>query len=201
MIRDRTIGMISFGSRRSVLRELFQRRSVRRRSAARSGWPAGSAAHGCRCRAAARQWLRPGGGLCGSSRLRDDGSPGRAPGLTPSGPSRTGRDDGAGRSNCPADDPLELFNANHHEETDMTTPEHQLADIYVEMNNTHNPDLVDRFLAEDYINRNDFVADGREANRQWWTVFFTGLPEVSELNLMQMFQQIGALPPLNGLEV
>jgi len=68
----------------------------------------------------------------------------------------------------------------------MTTPEHQLADIYVEMNNTHNPDLV---------------VDGREANRQWWTVFFTGLPEVSELNLMQMFQQIGALPPLNGLEV
>ena len=83
----------------------------------------------------------------------------------------------------------------------MTSPEHQLADIYVEMNNTHNPDLVDRFLAEDYINRNDFVADGREANRQWWTVFFTGLPEVSELNLIQMFQQIGALPPLNGLEV
>jgi hypothetical protein len=84
----------------------------------------------------------------------------------------------------------------------MTTPEHRLADIYVEMNNnTHNPDLVDRFLAEDYINRNDFVADGREANRQWWTVFFTGLLEVSELNPMQMFQQIGALPPLNGLEV
>jgi len=61
----------------------------------------------------------------------------------------------------------------------MTTPEHQLADIYVEMNNTHNPDLVDRFLAEDYINHNDFVADGREANRQWWTAFFTGPPDVS----------------------
>jgi steroid delta-isomerase-like uncharacterized protein len=139
----------------------------------------------------------------------------------------------------------------------MTTPEHQLADLFVEMNNTHNPDLVDRFLAEDYINHNDFVADGREANRQWWTAFFTGLPDVSvamedlvisgdgvvgrfiyrgthtgnfvgipasgipvemrsidiwrvqngmfvehwdELNLMQMFQQIGALPPLRGLE-
>ena len=51
-----------------------------------------------------------------------------------------------------------------------------------------------------YINRNDFVADGREANRQWWTVFFTGLPEVSGLNLMQMFQQIGALPPLGGFQ-
>ena len=135
----------------------------------------------------------------------------------------------------------------------MTTPEHQLADIYVEMNNTHNPDLVDRFPAEDYINHNDFIADGREANRQWWIAFFTGLPDVSvtmedlvifgdrvvgrfiyrgthtgnfmgipasgkpvemrsidiwrvrddmfaehwdELNLMQVFQQIGALPPL-----
>ena len=137
----------------------------------------------------------------------------------------------------------------------MTTPEHQLADLYVEMLNTHKPDLVDRFVAEDYINHNDFVADGRQANRQFWTAFFTGLPDVSvtmedliisgdrvvgrfiyrgthtgdflgipargkpvemrsidiwrvqngmfvehwdELNLMQMFQQIGALPPLGG---
>ena len=139
----------------------------------------------------------------------------------------------------------------------MTAPEHQLADLYVEMNNTHHTDLVDRFLAEDHINHND-LADGREANRQWWTALFTGLPDVSvtmedlvisgdgvvdrftyrgthtgnfvgipaggkpvemrsidiwrvqnglfvehwdELNLMQMFQQIGALPPLGGLEV
>ena len=137
----------------------------------------------------------------------------------------------------------------------MTTPEHQLADLYVEMLNTHKPDLVDRFVAEDYINHNDFVADGRQANRQFWTAFFTGLPDVSvtmedliisgdrvvgrfiyrgthtgdflgipaggkpvemrsidiwrvqngmfvehwdELNLMQMFQQIGALPPLGS---
>jgi steroid delta-isomerase-like uncharacterized protein len=148
-------------------------------------------------------------------------------------------------------------NANHHEETDMTTREHQLADLYVEMINTHNPDLEDRFLAEDYINHEDFVADGREANQQFWAAFFTGLPDVKvtmedlvisgdrvvgrftyrgthtgdlvgipatgkpvemrsidiwrvqngmfaehwdELNLMQMFQQIGALPPLGGLQ-
>jgi steroid delta-isomerase-like uncharacterized protein len=139
----------------------------------------------------------------------------------------------------------------------MTSPEHQLADLYVEMINTHDPDLVDRFVAEDYVNHNAFVADGREANRQFWAVFFTGLPDVSvtmedlvisgdrvvgrfiyrgthtgdlmgipatgkpvemrsidiwrvqngmfvehwdELNLMQMFQQIGALPPLGGPE-
>jgi steroid delta-isomerase-like uncharacterized protein len=137
----------------------------------------------------------------------------------------------------------------------MTTTEQQLAAIYVEMLNTHDPDLVDRFVAEDYVNHNDFVADGREANRHFWTAFFTGLPDVTvtmedlvvagdrvvgrfiyrgthtgdllgfpasgqavemrsidiwrvrdgmfvehwdELNLMQMFQQIGALPTLGG---
>ena len=135
--------------------------------------------------------------------------------------------------------------------------DHQLADRYVEMINTHDPDAVDRFVAEDYVNHNAFVADGREANRQFWTVFFAGLPDVrvtmedlvvsgdrvvgrfvyrgthtgdlmgipatgkpvemrsidiwrvqdgmfvehwDELNLMQMFQQIGALPPLDGSE-
>jgi steroid delta-isomerase-like uncharacterized protein len=139
----------------------------------------------------------------------------------------------------------------------MTTPGHQLADLFVEMTNTRNPDLVDRLVAEDYVNHNDFVASGREANRQFWAAFFTGLPDVrvtmedlvisgdrvvgrftyrgthtgdlaripasgkpvqmrsidiwrvqdgmfaehwDELNLMQMFQQIGALPPLGALE-
>jgi steroid delta-isomerase-like uncharacterized protein len=137
----------------------------------------------------------------------------------------------------------------------MTTAAHQLADLFVEMGNTHNPDLVDRFIAEKYVNHNDFVADGREANRQFWTAFYTGLPDVSvtredlivsgdrvvgrftyrgthtgdllgipasgksvemrsidiwrvedgmfvehwdQLNLMQMFQRIGALPQLGG---
>jgi steroid delta-isomerase-like uncharacterized protein len=136
----------------------------------------------------------------------------------------------------------------------MTTPEHDLAGIYVEMINTHDPDQVDRFVAEDYINHNAFVADGREANREWWTAFFTGLPDVratmedlvisgdrvvgrfiyrgthsgnfvgipasgnpiemrsidiwrvqngmfvehwDELNLMQVFQEMGVLPPLS----
>ena len=135
--------------------------------------------------------------------------------------------------------------------------DHQLADRYVEMINTHDPDAVDRFVAEDYVNHNAFVADGREANRQFWTMFFAGLPDVrvtmedlvvsgdrvvgrfvyrgthtgdlmgipatgkpvemrsidiwrvqdgmfvehwDELNLLQVFQQIGALPPLGGPE-
>ena len=141
--------------------------------------------------------------------------------------------------------------------TTWTHHGHQLADTYVEMLNTHDPDLVDRFVAEDYVNHNAFVADGREANRQFWTAFFTALPDLSvtmedlvisgdrvvgrfvyrgthtgelmgipasgnpvemrcidiwrvedgmfvehwdELNLMEVFQQIGALPPLGGPE-
>ena len=130
-----------------------------------------------------------------------------------------------------------------------------LAETYLAMLNTHEPDLVDRFVAEDYRNHNAFVADGREANRQFWAAFFTGLPDLSatmedlvisgdrvvgrfvyrgthtgelmgipasgnpvemrsidfwraedgmfvehwdELNLLEMFQQMGALPPLGG---
>ena len=137
----------------------------------------------------------------------------------------------------------------------MTTAAQQLADIYVTMLNAHDPDLVDQFVAEDYINHNPFVADGREANRQFWTGFIAALPDLSatmedlvisgdrvvgrfvyrgthtgelmgvpasgnavemrsidiwrvqngmfvehwdELNLMQVFQQMGALPPLGA---
>jgi steroid delta-isomerase-like uncharacterized protein len=137
----------------------------------------------------------------------------------------------------------------------MTTPGHQLADQHVEMINTHNPDLVDRYVATDYIDHNVMAADGREATRQFWTAFFTGLPDVEvtrqdlvvsgdrvvgrftfhgthtgellgipatgkavemrtidiwrvadgmfaehwdELNLMQVFQQLGVLPPLGN---
>lgn len=135
----------------------------------------------------------------------------------------------------------------------MPTAAQHLADIYVKMLNTRDPDLVDRYVAEDYINHNGFVIDGREGNRQFWTAFFAALPDLSatmedlvisgdrvvgrfvyrgthtgellgipasgnavemrsidiwriaddmfvehwdELNLMEVFQQIGALPPL-----
>jgi steroid delta-isomerase-like uncharacterized protein len=137
----------------------------------------------------------------------------------------------------------------------MTTHEQHLAEIYVEMLNSHEPDLVDRFVAEEYINHNPSVADGREANRQFWTGFFAALPDLSatmedlvisgdrvvgrfvyrgthtgalmgipasgnavemrsidiwrvengmfvehwdELNLMEVFQQVGVLPPLGA---
>ncbi len=133
--------------------------------------------------------------------------------------------------------------------------EQALVDTYLEMLNTHDPDLVDRFVAEDYVNHNAVVADGREANRQFWSAFFTGLPDLTaigedvvisgdrvvgrfvyrgthtgdllgipasgrpvtmrsidiwrvrdglfvehwdELNLMEVFQQVGVLPLLDG---
>lgn len=137
----------------------------------------------------------------------------------------------------------------------MTTATRALADTYVTMLNSHDPHLVDQFVAENYINHNPFVADGREGNRQFWTAFFAALPDLSatmedlvisgdrvvgrfvyrgthtgelmgipasgkavemrsidiwrvadgmfaehwdELNLMEVFQQIGALPPLGA---
>ena len=137
----------------------------------------------------------------------------------------------------------------------MTTTAQQLADTYVTMLNTHDAGLVDRFIAEDYVNHNALVTDGREANRQFWAAFFAALPDLSatmedlvvsrdrvvgrfvyrgthtgelmgipasgnavemrsidiwrladgmlvehwdELNLMEVFQQVGALPPLGA---
>jgi steroid delta-isomerase-like uncharacterized protein len=135
----------------------------------------------------------------------------------------------------------------------MTTVEQHLAEAFLDMINTHAPDLVDRFIGDTYINHNVVVPDGREANRAFWADFFTGLPDVTatmedlvvsgdrvvgrfvyrgthtgemmgfpasgrpvemrsidiwrvedgrfvehwdELNLLQVFQQIGALPTL-----
>jgi steroid delta-isomerase-like uncharacterized protein len=137
----------------------------------------------------------------------------------------------------------------------METNGQHLAETYLDMLNAHEPDLVDRFVAEGYRNHNAFVADGREGNRQFWAAFFTALPDLSatmedlvisgdrvvgrfvyrgthagelmgipasgnkvemrsidiwraedgmfaehwdELNLMEVFQQVGALPMLGA---
>jgi predicted SnoaL-like aldol condensation-catalyzing enzyme len=61
----------------------------------------------------------------------------------------------------------------------MTTPEQHLAELYVEMLNTHEPDMVNEFVAESYVNHNEFVADGRQANRQFGIGFFAGLTDMS----------------------
>ena len=47
------------------------------------------------------------------------------------------------------------------------------------MLNTHNVDLLDGFVGETYVNHNEYVEDGREANREFWTAFFTAFPDVS----------------------
>lgn len=132
-----------------------------------------------------------------------------------------------------------------------------LVETYLEMLNTHDADLVDAFIADDYVNHNVVVDDGREANRAFWKHFFAGLPDVvvtmedviisgdrvvgrfiyrghhtgdllgipatgaavemrsidiwrvengllvehwDELNLMEVFQQVGVLPQLGGSE-
>jgi steroid delta-isomerase-like uncharacterized protein len=139
----------------------------------------------------------------------------------------------------------------------MGTNNQHLAETYLGMLNTRDPNLLDRFVSETYVNHNAFVADGREANRQFWTGFFSALPDLTatmedlviagdrvvgrfvyrgtqtgalmgvpasgnpvemrsidiwrvqdgmfvehwdELNLMQMFQQMGALPQLGGAD-
>ena len=61
----------------------------------------------------------------------------------------------------------------------MTVNESQaLAETFLRMLNTHDPDLVDEFIAVDYINHNSFVDGGREANRAFWTRFFEALPDL-----------------------
>jgi steroid delta-isomerase-like uncharacterized protein len=60
----------------------------------------------------------------------------------------------------------------------MSEDGQQLAEIYLEMHNTHRPDLVDRYVAVEYRNHNPFVADGREANRELWTRFYAAMPDM-----------------------
>ena len=55
----------------------------------------------------------------------------------------------------------------------------QLVDTYVAMLNTHEASMVDQFVGEDYVNHDAFVDDGRKANRQFWSAFFAGLPDLS----------------------
>jgi hypothetical protein len=47
----------------------------------------------------------------------------------------------------------------------MTADHRELAETFLAMLNSHDPDAVDRFVAVGYINHNAFVAHGREANR------------------------------------
>ena len=61
----------------------------------------------------------------------------------------------------------------------MTADHRELAETYLTMLNSHDPDAVDRFVAVDYINHNVFVGDGREANRAFWAAFFAAFPDLT----------------------
>jgi predicted ester cyclase len=61
-----------------------------------------------------------------------------------------------------------------------STPQHRtetVAHAFADLMNGHDPDTVDSFITEDYINHNSFVEDGREANRAFWTVWFAAFPD------------------------
>jgi predicted ester cyclase len=52
-----------------------------------------------------------------------------------------------------------------------------VADAFAAMMNRHDPNAVDDFIAEHYRNHNEFVDDGREANRALWTQWFAAFPD------------------------
>ncbi len=62
--------------------------------------------------------------------------------------------------------------------TDTQTDGRTLAARYLKGLNDHDPDAVDGFVAVGYINYNPFVEDGREANRAFWSSFFTAFPDI-----------------------
>ena len=62
--------------------------------------------------------------------------------------------------------------------TDGQTDGRTLAARYLKGLNDHDPDAADGYLAVNYINHNAFVEDGREANRAFWSSFFTAFPDI-----------------------
>jgi predicted ester cyclase len=52
-----------------------------------------------------------------------------------------------------------------------------VAHAFADLMNRHDPDLVDGFVATDYVNHNPYVEDGREANRAFWTAWFAAFPD------------------------
>ena len=61
----------------------------------------------------------------------------------------------------------------------MNNKTQRLAEAFLNMLNTHDPDLVDTFVATEYRNHNFLVPDGREANREFWAGFFAALPDLT----------------------
>jgi steroid delta-isomerase-like uncharacterized protein len=53
----------------------------------------------------------------------------------------------------------------------------QFAYRFAAMLNAGNPEALDDFLAEDYINHNPFVEDGLAANKAFWRQWLTAFPD------------------------
>lgn len=60
---------------------------------------------------------------------------------------------------------------------DLPTAPRTVAHAFVDLMNGHDPDAVDGFVAEAYVNHNAHVADGREANRAFWAQWFAAFPD------------------------
>lgn len=60
---------------------------------------------------------------------------------------------------------------------DMSDQYKTLAYTFATMLNTQNIALIDTFIATDYLNHNPYVADGREANKQFWSQWLTAFPD------------------------
>lgn len=52
-----------------------------------------------------------------------------------------------------------------------------VAHAFANLMNSHDPDAVEAFVAEEYVNHNFYVGDGREANRAFWTQWFAAFPD------------------------
>ncbi|MEU6167156.1 ester cyclase [Streptomyces tanashiensis] len=52
-----------------------------------------------------------------------------------------------------------------------------VAHAFAALMNGHDPDAVDGFVAEDYVNHNPYVENGREANRAFWARWFAAFPD------------------------
>ncbi|WP_433246270.1 ester cyclase [Streptosporangium sp. CA-135522] len=56
-------------------------------------------------------------------------------------------------------------------------PQDTVAHAFAALMNGHDPNAVDGFVAQDYVNHNPYVEDGREANRAFWTRWFAAFPD------------------------
>ncbi len=52
-----------------------------------------------------------------------------------------------------------------------------VAHYVVDLMNSHDPDLVDEFIAEQYVNHTPLVGDGRAANKEFWRGWFAAFPD------------------------